>query len=90
MQIVDFFCYDDDDGGFRFLGRSSSGFPTWILRRFSALSPSLSLSLSPVLGPVQEEAAAIRAAGKSWYQTMISDSDYTEFENFSKWLGVTQ
>ncbi|XP_068636325.1 large ribosomal subunit protein uL4-like [Aristolochia californica] len=38
----------------------------------------------------KEEAAAIKAAGKSWYQTMISDSDYTEFENFSKWLGVTQ
>eukprot|EP01018_Ginkgo_biloba_P028177 Gb_21885 [translate_table: standard] len=33
---------------------------------------------------------AIKAAGKSWYQTMVSDSDYTEFENFSKWLGVTQ
>ncbi|XP_010260154.1 PREDICTED: 60S ribosomal protein L4 [Nelumbo nucifera] len=38
----------------------------------------------------KEEAAAIKAAGKAWYQTMISDSDYTEFENFSKWLGVTQ
>ncbi|CAA7388084.1 unnamed protein product [Spirodela intermedia] len=38
----------------------------------------------------KEEAAAIRAAGKSWYHTMISDSDYTEFENFSKWLGATQ
>ncbi|KAI9088398.1 hypothetical protein K1719_029847 [Acacia pycnantha] len=38
----------------------------------------------------KEEASAIRAAGKSWYHTMISDSDYTEFENFSKWLGVSQ
>nr|DAD26043.1 TPA_asm: hypothetical protein HUJ06_027511 [Nelumbo nucifera] len=38
----------------------------------------------------KEEATAIKAAGKAWYQTMISDSDYTEFENFSKWLGVTQ
>ncbi|XXG66068.1 hypothetical protein AAC387_Pa05g3617 [Persea americana] len=38
----------------------------------------------------KEEASAIRAAGKAWYQTMISDSDYTEFENFSKWLGATQ
>ncbi|KAK1312703.1 60S ribosomal protein L4 [Acorus calamus] len=38
----------------------------------------------------KEEAAAIKAAGKAWYHTMISDSDYTEFENFSKWLGVTQ
>lgn len=32
----------------------------------------------------------IKAAGKSFYKTMVSDSDYTEFENFSKWLGVTQ
>ncbi|KAI4341802.1 hypothetical protein MLD38_026482 [Melastoma candidum] len=38
----------------------------------------------------KEEALAIKAAGKAWYQTMISDSDYTEFENFSKWLGVSQ
>ncbi|XP_059463038.1 large ribosomal subunit protein uL4 [Corylus avellana] len=38
----------------------------------------------------KEEAAAIKAAGKAWYQTMISDSDYTEFENFTKWLGVSQ
>ncbi|KAL5984012.1 60S ribosomal protein L4 [Asimina triloba] len=37
----------------------------------------------------KEEATAIKAAGSAWYQTMISDSDYTEFENFSKWLGVT-
>ncbi|KAK4797977.1 hypothetical protein SAY86_030303 [Trapa natans] len=38
----------------------------------------------------KEEATTIKAAGKAWYQTMISDSDYTEFENFSKWLGVSQ
>ncbi|KAF5750351.1 60S ribosomal protein L4 [Tripterygium wilfordii] len=38
----------------------------------------------------KEEAAAIRSAGKAWFQTMISDSDYTEFDNFSKWLGVSQ
>ncbi|XP_062212675.1 large ribosomal subunit protein uL4z-like [Phragmites australis] len=37
-----------------------------------------------------EEACKVKAAGKAWYKTMISDSDYTEFENFSKWLGVTQ
>lgn len=29
-------------------------------------------------------------AKKAWNKTMVSDSDYTEFENFSKWLGVTQ
>lgn len=39
---------------------------------------------------MQEEADKIKAAGKEWYNTMISDSDYTEFENFSKWLGATQ
>ncbi|KAM7263594.1 hypothetical protein ACFE04_001277 [Oxalis oulophora] len=38
----------------------------------------------------KEEAAKIKAAGKAWYQTMISDSDYTEFDNFTKWLGVSQ
>ncbi|XP_022748479.1 60S ribosomal protein L4-like [Durio zibethinus] len=38
----------------------------------------------------KEEATVIKSAGKAWYQTMISDSDYTEFENFSKWLGVSQ
>lgn len=40
--------------------------------------------------PSKEEMKASKAAGKAWYQTMISDSDYTEFENFSKWLGVSQ
>lgn len=38
----------------------------------------------------KEEATAIKAAGKAWYNTMVSDSDYTEFDNFSKWLGVSQ
>ncbi|CAH8354653.1 unnamed protein product [Eruca vesicaria subsp. sativa] len=38
----------------------------------------------------KEEALAIKAAGRSWYQTMISDSDYTEFDNFTKWLGASQ
>lgn len=47
------------------------------------------LNFSSFLVP-QEEASAIRAAGTSWFKTMISDSDYTEFENFTKWLGVTQ
>ncbi|KAM0873091.1 hypothetical protein ACQ4PT_038286 [Festuca glaucescens] len=37
-----------------------------------------------------EEAAKVKAAGKAWYKTMISDSDYTEFDVFSKWLGVSQ
>ncbi|KAL6998260.1 60S ribosomal protein L4 [Sarracenia purpurea var. burkii] len=38
----------------------------------------------------KEEATTIKAAGKAWYKTMISDSNYTESENFSKWLGVSQ
>eukprot|EP00253_Pinus_taeda_P000240 PITA_00240 len=38
----------------------------------------------------KENKDEIKAAGKAWYKTMVSDSDYTEFENFSKWLGVTQ
>ncbi|KAJ7567957.1 hypothetical protein O6H91_01G013700 [Diphasiastrum complanatum] len=33
--------------------------------------------------------ATIEKAGDVWYKTMTSDSDYTEFDNFSKWLGVT-
>ncbi|KAE9447898.1 hypothetical protein C3L33_20208, partial [Rhododendron williamsianum] len=39
---------------------------------------------------ISKEATTIKAAGKAWYKTMISDSDYTEFENFTKWLGVSQ
>ncbi|KAJ9167708.1 hypothetical protein P3X46_019314 [Hevea brasiliensis] len=39
---------------------------------------------------VTKEAAAIKAARKSWYQTMISYGDYMEFESFSKWLNVSQ
>ncbi|KAK4478618.1 hypothetical protein RD792_014107 [Penstemon davidsonii] len=38
----------------------------------------------------KEEATASKSAGKAWYKTMISDSDYTEFDNFTKWLGVSQ
>ncbi|GAB2215978.1 hypothetical protein Droror1_Dr00023744 [Drosera rotundifolia] len=41
-------------------------------------------------GLTPEELRAIKASGKSFYKTMISDSDYTDFENFSKWLGVSQ
>ncbi|KAL6185348.1 hypothetical protein ACLB2K_041482 [Fragaria x ananassa] len=37
----------------------------------------------------KEEATTIKAAGKAWYKTMISDSDYTEFDVFQKWLGVS-
>lgn len=32
----------------------------------------------------------IKKQGASWYKTMVSDSEYTEFENFTKWLGVSQ
>lgn len=56
-------------------------------QRVKAKKEKLDKKRKPV---TKEEAAAIKAAGKAWYQTMISDSDYTEFENFSKWLGVSQ
>ncbi|CAI5932065.1 unnamed protein product [Closterium sp. NIES-65] len=36
------------------------------------------------------ETEEAKKAGESWYQTMISDSDYLEFENFTKWLGVSE
>jgi large subunit ribosomal protein L4e len=32
----------------------------------------------------------VKKAGEAHYKTMISDSDYTEFDVFQKWLGVTQ
>jgi len=34
--------------------------------------------------------AATKAAGEAWYQTMISESDYTEFDIFQKWLGANK
>ncbi|KAJ8899835.1 hypothetical protein K2173_019538 [Erythroxylum novogranatense] len=55
--------------------------------RVKAKKEKLDKKRKPV---TKEEAAAVKAAGKAWYQTMISDGDYTEFENFSKWLGVSQ
>ncbi|XP_041026708.1 60S ribosomal protein L4-like [Juglans microcarpa x Juglans regia] len=55
--------------------------------RVKAKKEKLDKKRKPV---TKEEATAIQAAGKAWYQTMISDSDYTEFENFTKWLGVSQ
>ncbi|CAI5481500.1 unnamed protein product [Closterium sp. Yama58-4] len=36
------------------------------------------------------ESEDAKKAGEQWYQTMISDSDYLEFENFTKWLGVSE
>ncbi|XP_030542521.2 60S ribosomal protein L4 [Rhodamnia argentea] len=56
-------------------------------QRVKAKKEKLDKKRKPI---TKEEAAAIKSAGKAWYQTMISDSDYTEFENFSKWLGVSQ
>jgi large subunit ribosomal protein L4e len=37
-----------------------------------------------------EDKEAVKKAGAAWYKTMVSDSEYTEFENFTKWLGVSQ
>lgn len=56
-------------------------------QRVKAKKEKLDKKRKPI---TKEEATAIKAAGKSWYKTMISDSDYTEFETFSKWLGVSQ
>ena len=38
----------------------------------------------------KEELSTIKASGRAFYKTMISDSDYTEFDVFTKWLGVSQ
>ena len=38
----------------------------------------------------KEELSTIKASGRAFYNTMISDSDYTEFDVFTKWLGVSQ
>jgi large subunit ribosomal protein L4e len=38
----------------------------------------------------KEKDPKVKEAGQAWYKTMISESDYTEFDIFSKWLGVTQ
>ncbi|KAL5740930.1 hypothetical protein ACOSQ2_030110 [Xanthoceras sorbifolium] len=56
-------------------------------QRVKAKKEKLDKKRKPV---TKEEAAAIKSAGKAWYQTMISDSDYTEFDVFTKWLGVSQ
>ncbi|KAH0455376.1 hypothetical protein IEQ34_015408 [Dendrobium chrysotoxum] len=56
-------------------------------QRVKAKQEKLDKKRSPL---TKEEAAKVKAAGRAWYKTMISDSDYTEFENFSKWLGATQ
>ncbi|XP_047962353.1 60S ribosomal protein L4-like [Salvia hispanica] len=56
-------------------------------QRVKAKQDKLEKKRKPI---TKEEAAAIKSASKGWYKTMISDSDYTEFENFTKWLGVSQ
>ncbi|KAB2604305.1 hypothetical protein ACFX13_033258 [Malus domestica] len=56
-------------------------------QRVKAKKEKLDKKRKPI---TKEEATAIKAAGKAWYKTMISDSDYTEFDNFTKWLGVAQ
>ncbi|KAM2964711.1 hypothetical protein FF2_022468 [Malus domestica] len=55
--------------------------------RVKAKKEKLDTKRKPI---TKEEATAIKAAGKAWYKTMISDSDYTEFDNFTKWLGVAE
>ncbi|KAF6155294.1 hypothetical protein GIB67_019820 [Kingdonia uniflora] len=45
---------------------------------------------NPIVIANLEEATDIKNAGKAWYKIMVSDNDYTEFDTFSKWLGVLQ
>ncbi|KAG6437377.1 hypothetical protein SASPL_102292 [Salvia splendens] len=56
-------------------------------QRVKAKQEKLDKKRKPI---TKEEAASIKSASKGWYKTMISYSDYTEFENFTKWLGVSQ
>lgn len=51
---------------------------------------SFVVTLSALLYLQPEEKELIKKQGASWYKTMVSDSEYTEFENFTKWLGVSQ
>jgi len=45
------------------------------------------LAAKRTVGASKEE---VKKAGEAHYKTMISDSDYTEFDVFQKWLGVSQ
>lgn len=45
------------------------------------------LAAKRTVGASKEE---VKKAGEVHYKTMISDSDYTEFDVFQKWLGVSQ
>ncbi|XP_078180487.1 large ribosomal subunit protein uL4-like [Carex rostrata] len=56
-------------------------------QRVKAKKEKLQKKRSPLSA---EEKTKIKSAGKAWYKTMVSDSDYTEFESFSNWLGVTE
>jgi hypothetical protein len=59
----------------------------WLFLWFFSLSFMTDV-LSSYVQP--EEKELIKKQGASWYKTMVSDSEYTEFENFTKWLGVSQ
>ncbi|ONK64989.1 uncharacterized protein A4U43_C07F32300 [Asparagus officinalis] len=80
-----------DKGGWLLLERASLG--SMVVTHLYIIQwqhhPSKRFEESPH-PQVLEEAAAIKSAGKAWYKTMMTDSDYAEFENFSKWLGVTR
>ncbi|GJR66364.1 60S ribosomal protein L4 [Tanacetum coccineum] len=70
--------------------RIVNGFPIrLVLFNSTGYSNCLFYSLSTLLFD-QEEASKIKTASKAWYKTMISDSDYAEFDVFTKWLGVSQ
>lgn len=52
-----------------------------------AKSRAEKLTAKRTSGASKEE---VKKAGEVHYKTMISDSDYTEFDVFQKWLGVSQ
>ncbi|KAI7992418.1 60S ribosomal protein L4 [Camellia lanceoleosa] len=71
----------------------SYGLKTWyVVQSCLILDPCLIIEVAKtaIIHAKEEEATKSKSAGKAWYLTMISDIDYTEFENFSKWLGVSQ
>ncbi|KAF6158977.1 hypothetical protein GIB67_042058 [Kingdonia uniflora] len=60
-------------------------------RKYSSGGVEGGLSFTMCKKLLQEEATTIKAARKTWYKTMVSsESDYAEFDTFSKWLGVSQ
>ncbi|KAF6167483.1 hypothetical protein GIB67_031684 [Kingdonia uniflora] len=86
-------CYDGSDGY-----DSNISYPNTCLQNGNNMTRTFSseviardkedkVTLEELVERLREEAAAIKAGGKAWYKTMVTDSDYTEFDIFLKWLG---